>query len=160
MVIKIIESEIKIKQDWHIHSYHSCDCDGIYYGMNLDDLPAEAEQIGILQYGISDHIHTDYNKPDLISSKKHYDLVLSRNPDLKGKFHFGVEVSCMSEWELEKIRNGDYSGDIIYGIRKGGPPNTKPAITLDKHDIDFTTSSDIIRKAGIDLTKKMFQPDK
>ena len=121
-----------IKQDWHIHSEHSCDC----ACMRMEDLVAETAKTGILNYGVSDHLHTSYNMPDIINSKKNYDLIISKNPVLKDSFHFGIEISCVSEWELDKIRIGDYQGDVTYGLRNGGPPNAKPAIGIDKTYIE------------------------
>ena len=122
---------MKIKQDWHIHSEYSCDeaC------LRMEDLIAEAEQLGIKEYGISDHLHTNYNMPDIANSKKHYDTIISKNPSLKEKFHFGIEVSCVSEWELDKIRRGDYQGNVTYGLREGGPVNAKAAIAVDREYI-------------------------
>ena len=118
---------MKIKQDWHIHSEHSCDdaC------LKMEDLVAEAGRIGILDYGISDHLHTGYNAPDIDASRKNYESIISQNPALKGKFHFGIEASCVSAWELDKIAKGDYVGNITYGIRSGGPKNAAPAIAVD-----------------------------
>ena len=118
---------MKIKQDWHVHTEHSCDgaC------LRMDDLIAEAEQTGILKYGVSDHLHTSYNMPDIVNSRKNYESIISKNPVLKDRFHFGIEVSCVSEWELEKIRTGDYTGNVTYGLREGGPKNAKPAIGID-----------------------------
>lgn len=123
---------MKIEQDWHIHSEHSCDgaC------LKMEELIIEAEQTGILNYGISDHLHSSYNMADIINSKKNYDAIISKNPALKEIFHFGIEASCMSEWELDKIRKGDYRGDATYGIRQGGPKNAKPAIDIDKGSIE------------------------
>ena len=123
---------MKIKQDWHIHSAHSCDdaC------LEMEHLAFESEQMGILDYGISDHLHTRYNMPDIIASKKSYDSIISKNPALKHRFRFGVEASCVSEWEIDKIRRGDYQGNITYGIRGGGPPDAKPAMDLDRADME------------------------
>ena len=125
---------MKITQDWHIHSEYSCDdaC------LKMEDLVAETEQIGILDYGVSDHLHTGYNTPDIINSRKHYESVISKNPALKGKFHFGIEISCVSQWELDKISNGDYNHteNITYGIRSGGPKNAAPAIAADSSYIE------------------------
>jgi len=121
-----------IKQDWHIHSEHSCDgaC------LNMADLVIETEQLGILNYGISDHLHTSYNIPDMVNSRKCYDSIISKNPALKKRFYFGIEVSCVSEWELGKIRIGDYQGDVTYGLRRGGPPNSELGIGIDREYIE------------------------
>ena len=123
---------MKINQDWHIHTESSCDeaC------MKMEDLVHEAKRLGIQNFGVSDHLHTDWNMPDIVNSKKQYDLLLSKTPELKQRFHFGVEVSCVSDWELDKIRRGDYSGDITYGLRRAAPQSAKPAVAIDREIIE------------------------
>ena len=120
------------RDDWHIHSIHSCDgaC------MKMEDLVSGTAAAGIINYGITDHIHTQFNYPDIVESRKSYEA-----NRLKG-FHFGVEISCVSEWELDKVKRNDYSGDITYGIRQGGFPGCKLAIALDEgyiesHSIEY-----------------------
>lgn len=112
--------------DWHIHSTHSCDgaC------MLVSDMITGAHEKGIERFGITDHIHTPYNYPDIDASRKEFDK------NRTSGFYFGVEVSCVSEWELNKVKNGDYIGDITYGIRKGGPAGGKLAISLDEELIN------------------------
>ena len=48
---------MKITTDWHIHSRNSCDqaC------MTLADLVKGAGEQGIVDYGLTDHIHTPQN---------------------------------------------------------------------------------------------------
>ncbi|MCL2518229.1 MAG: PHP domain-containing protein [Oscillospiraceae bacterium] len=117
---------MKIKQDWHIHTEYSCDsaC------LNMDDLIVEAESLGIEEFGVTDHLHTIVNRPDMINSRKHYDAIIAKNPALKEKFHFGIEISCVSEWELDLIHKGEHQ-DAVYGLRNGGPANAKPALDLE-----------------------------
>ena len=107
--------------DWHIHSTHSCDgaC------MEIKDLVKGTEAAGIKRYGITDHIHTPFNYPDIMESRRSYEA-----NRVEG-FHFGVEVSCVSQWELDRISRGDYSGDITYGIRQGGSAGCALAIAID-----------------------------
>lgn len=114
------------KDDWHIHSIHSCDgaC------MKMEDLVRGTEKAGITHYGITDHIHTPFNYPDIVASRKAYE------DNKKENFHFGVEVSCVSTWELEKVKNNDYSGNITYGIREGGSPGCDLAVAIDEEFID------------------------
>ena len=128
---------MKIKQDWHIHSEHSCDdaC------LKMEDLVTEAGSLGIENYGVSDHLHTYYNLPDIENSRMNYDAIIAGNPGLKEKFRFGLEISCVSEWELNRILKGDYTGKPVYGIRRGGPSNTRPAIAID---------DEYVKKMGFD----------
>lgn len=123
-----------ITDDWHIHSEHSCDgaC------MKIENLVIGASEKGIKRFGITDHIHTQFNYPDIINSRKAYDYNRSEN------FIFGVEVSSVSQWELDKIDSGA-KGNLTYGIREGGPANAQLAIAIDEeyialNDIKFVVA--------------------
>lgn len=113
-----------IKDDWHIHSTHSCDgaC------MKMKNLVTGAADRGIMRYGITDHIHTPFNYPDIINSRRAYDDNYSEG------FYFGVEVSSVSVWELNMIKAGA-KGNLTYGIREGGPPGGDLAIAIDEEYI-------------------------
>lgn len=54
--------------DWHIHSRNSCDeaC------MEVPVLIRMAADKGIRDYGLTDHIHTPFNLPDLAASRKEF----------------------------------------------------------------------------------------
>ena len=114
-----------ITSDWHIHSGNSCDgaC------MTVAELVQRAAEKGIRRYGLTDHVHTLCNMPDIDASRKEY---LASRPG--ENFHFGVEVSCVSQWELDEIASGKYEAPI-YGIREGGPEGAPPAIVLTKEHI-------------------------
>ena len=101
----------RITSDWHIHSQNSCDgaC------MLVSDLVQKAAEKGIADYGLTDHIHTPYNLPDLVASRKEF---LSNSPS--PHFHFGTEASCVSQWEIEEVAAGKHRRPT-YGLRKGGP---------------------------------------
>ncbi len=117
---------MQITSDWHIHSCDSCDesC------MNQADLIADALACGIQDFGISDHLHTPYNLPDIEASRRTYDSV-SPSP----RFHFGVEVSSVSQWEIDEVASGRY-GNPIYGVRQGGPASPALAIGLTAADTE------------------------
>ncbi len=107
--------------------------------MKMDSLVKGAAVNGIERYGITDHIHTQYNYPDILNSKKAY----KENQD-EG-FFFGIEVSCVSEWELNLISSGFVYDNITYGIRQGGPRNGPLAIAINEefiksHDIKFVVA--------------------
>jgi hypothetical protein len=94
--------------------------------MAVADLVSGAEGKGIRDYGLADHVHTPFNLPDLAASRKEYD---ENRP--APSFHFGVEASCVSQWEIDEIVSGRYQGrPPVYGLRAGGPPNAAPAIAL------------------------------
>ncbi len=121
-----------INNDYHIHTNNSCDGASMPYEV----LIKKAKEKGIKDYGVTDHIHTPYNFPDII--KSHQAFLKNKVPGM----HFGVEVSSVTTWELNKISKGDYEGNITYGIREGGPKETNLAIAIDevfikKYDIEF-----------------------
>ncbi|MBN1675270.1 MAG: hypothetical protein JXR37_29790 [Kiritimatiellae bacterium] len=110
---------MRITSDWHIHSRNSCDsaC------MLISDLVTEARAAGITDLGLTDHIHTPYNLPDLARSREEY-LSVSPSP----RFHFGVEVSCVSQWELDELASGRYEDTYrVYGLRRAAGPAGGPA---------------------------------
>jgi histidinol phosphatase-like PHP family hydrolase len=98
--------------------------------MEVSVLIRMADNKGILDYGLTDHIHTAFNLPDLSASRKEF---IENNPP--PNFHFGVEVSCVSQWEIDEIAKGKYSLPV-YGLRTGGDSGCQLAIGLDKDDID------------------------
>lgn len=115
-----------ITSDWHIHSRNSCDgaC------MIVSELISAAADKGIRDYGLTDHIHTPFNLPDLDASLEEY-----RASEPPPYFHFGVEVSCVSQWEIDEISTGNYDAPV-YGLRSGGPANGPLTIGLGAEDIE------------------------
>jgi len=121
---------MRITSDWHIHSRNSCDSASLV----VADLIAEAAAKGITAYGLTDHINVWTNLPDIERARKEYEE--SCPPPC---FRFGVEVSCVSQWELDLIAAGTESP--VYGIRTGGPESAALALALtDEH----------IRRLGIE----------
>ena len=116
---------MKLVSDWHIHSRNSCDgaC------MTVSDLVREAEEKGICDFGLTDHLHTPYNLADIARSREEF---LSTTPS--SRFHFGVEVSCVSQWELDEIASGQHD-DPVYGLRSGGQDGCDLAIGITAEDL-------------------------
>ncbi len=116
---------MKITSDWHIHSRNSCDgaC------MAVSDLVSEAAEMGIRDFGLTDHIHTPYNLPDIARSRDEF-LANDSSPH----FHFGIEVSCMSQWEIDEIAAKEYDKPV-YGLRSGGKQGCALAIGITAEDI-------------------------
>jgi len=110
--------KMPIRSDWHIHSRNSCDgaC------LSVRELVKQVQGKGIVDFGLADHLHTHYNLPDIANSRKEF---LANNP--AAHFHFGIEVSCVSQWELDEIATGKYD-HLVYGLREGGPAGGKLAI--------------------------------
>lgn len=130
-----------ITTDWHIHTKYSCDsaC------MEFEDLVKDAKELGITDFGVSDHYHSRLQEPDIKASREAYDKILEKHPELKGHFHFGIELSAMSEWEINKIAKGDYTDFPVVGIRTGGPKNSPVVFDYDeefaeKYGIEYVVS--------------------
>lgn len=118
---------MKITSDWHIHSRNSCD----QAAMAIEDLILEAEAKGIKDFGITDHLFTPHNLPDLSKSRAEYDQC---NPS--PRFHFGVEASSVSRWELDQLAADPHCvPNPAYGIRSGGPSDTVPAIGIAREEL-------------------------
>jgi len=83
---------------------------------------------GIRDFGVTDHFHSPLQLPDMESSRREFDGI-PPSPHV----HFGVEVSCMSAWELAQIAAGGHD-DAIYGIRSGGPAGGALAIGFTAYD--------------------------
>lgn len=107
---------MKLISDWHIHTHHSCDCPRPE-GATLARLFAQIEASGITHYGISDHLHTAFNVPELEASRAEYDT-LPPSPNR----HFGVEVSVLREYDFSQ--NAAAANPSPYGKCPGGPPDT------------------------------------
>jgi histidinol phosphatase-like PHP family hydrolase len=118
---------MRITTDWHIHSRSSCDsaC------MTIADMIQGAKASGITDFGVTDHLQTPINLPDLEASRREFDAC---DPD--PRFHFGVEVSSVSKWELEELPRRTFDSPPIWGIRDGGPEGAEPTIGLTQADID------------------------
>ena len=121
---------MKIRQNLHIHSMHSCDsaCAA------LNDIQNEMLSLGMTEFGVSDHLHTHYNLCDIQSARN--DFLAYRRPK---QFHFGIEISAVSQWECEKIAAGDYEiikDDPVYGLRfTEGPAGSPVCIGITAEEI-------------------------
>ena len=116
-----------IRSDWHIHSHCSCDsaC------LTFEDLISDAKALSLTDFGITDHYHTRIQEPDIAASRAEYDAALVRHPELAGHFHFGIEATLVSEWEVGKIASGEYTELPVYGLRTGGPAHSPVLLDFD-----------------------------
>ena len=128
---------MKITQNLHIHSHHSCDSGCA----KLEDIRKDHEALGIQHFAVTDHLHSQYNISDIESCR--HDFLGWNFP---ANFHFGIEVSLIACWERDRIAAGDFiaKGDVpIYGFRD----DTRP---FDGNMcIDLT--EDDIRKYGLEF---------
>ncbi len=118
-----------LTSDWHWHSRNSCDCKRGSIPTTMAETAAAIRSKGITDFGVTDHIHTPLNQPDLDASRREFDS-MPPSPHV----HFGVEISCVSVWELEQIASGGHT-DAVYGLRTGGPANAELAIGITESDI-------------------------
>ena len=130
-----------ITSDWHIHTHCSCDSASLQF----ETLIKEAKENGITDFGVSDHYHTRINEPDIAASRKEYEAVIAAHPELKGHFHFGIEATLVSEWEVEKIKNKEYHTLPEYGMRVGGPAHAPVIFDMDdefmeKYKLDYVVA--------------------
>lgn len=117
-----------ITTDWHMHSRNSCDCRDGDFKTTMAEMTADITAHGILEYGITDHIHTFINLPDLYASRAEFD---SLTPDPRR--HFGAEASVVSVWEIAELATGSH-GSPAYGLRSGGQPGCELAIGLSEEE--------------------------
>jgi len=102
---------MRVDMDWHNHSHHS-PCSGA--NASLATLVAEAHKAGMKEFGLSDHLHCRLNIPALRAARKEFDEMAP----IPG-FHFGVEVSCLRERDLEENDAKGAEGSI-FGVQRGG----------------------------------------
>jgi len=117
---------MKLTSDWHIHTRNSCDSASLL----VADLVAGARAQGILDFGITDHIHTPFNLPDLVASRQEY---LESDPSRR--FHFGIEASCVSQWEMDEVATGRHANPV-YGLRSGGPAWGPLALGIGREEME------------------------
>ena len=118
---------MKITTDWHIHSHNSCDCRG--RGMTMRQIIEGAAAVGITDFGVAEHLHSRVNMPDIVASRDEF--VASSPP---ARFHFGLEATCMRQWELDEIAAGGHE-DAEWGIPDRGPGGGPFAIDLGERDV-------------------------
>lgn len=99
--------------DWHIHTHHSCDCPQPE-GATLAKVCAQIEAAGITHYGISDHLHTAFNVPEIEASRAEFDT-LPPSPNR----YFGVEVSMLREYDI--VSNAIADTPTPWGKWPAGP---------------------------------------
>lgn len=122
------------KQDWHIHSVASYD--GF---ITLDELIKRAKEYGLTQFGISDHVNYPFMIEHLKMARK---LFLYRNEKVEG-FHFGVELTTMSKFEIEYSR--------FYRFERGYrlPGYVRPDVE-GQDPLDFPMTEEEIRELRVE----------
>ena len=132
---------MQLKQDFHIHTHCSCDS----ASASIAEIVRGCQAAGYEHFGISDHLHTKFNMPDIEIARKEF-LEFGTVPG----FHFGIEVTCATEWECEKIARRDYASCFtcevngkkfqtmtpIDGVMYGGPANGPLMVDLTQEDIE------------------------
>ncbi len=115
--------------DWHMHTRNSCDCKEAPIPTTMAETVDSVRAAGVTDFGVTDHLHTPFNLPDIVASRREFDGLPPSS-----HLHFGIEVSCVSAWELAEIATGRHANPV-YGLRAGGPANGEMAIGLSAEDI-------------------------
>lgn len=132
---------MQLKQDFHIHTHCSCDS----ASAAIAEIVRGCQAAGYEHFGISDHLHTKFNMPDIEIARKEF-LEFGK---VEG-FHFGIEITCATQWECEKIAKRDFASCFtcevngrkfqtmtpIDGIMYGGPADGPLMVDLTQEDID------------------------
>ena len=115
-----------LDMDWHIHSRHS-PCRGAQGA--LREIARQAAGLALREFGVTDHLHCQLNVPAIEAARREFDA-LGVTPG----FHFGVEVSCLREWDLYQnaVRGAEGS---IYGVQAGPGPNGGPLTIFLPHEL-------------------------
>lgn len=127
--------------DLHIHTHCSCDS----ASASISHIMEACKKMGYEHYGISDHLHTHFNFPDIEIARKEF-LELEARP---ANFHFGLELTCATKWECEKIAKRDYASCFTYllnghpfqtmtpidGVMYGGPANGPLYLDITKEEM-------------------------
>lgn len=110
-----------INSDYHIHSMFSPEesCKE----SSLKKILEKAYSVGLSAFGISDHLHCEFNIPYLEKARNEYDRIKTDIP-----FYFGVEVSVLREYDLEKNRKAKKPS--LYAHQEGGPTDSPLVIYL------------------------------
>lgn len=112
---------MRLKTDWHIHTRHS-PCG--WGEASLARLAADASAAGLTAIGVTDHLHCAMNEPTLRACRSEYD---SLRCDME--VHFGVEVTAIRKWDLERNDSLGMDGNIS-GFHTGGPADGELTIHL------------------------------
>lgn len=112
----------------------------------MEHIIEACNKMGYKEFGISDHLHTHFNYPDIEIARREF-LELKERPE---NFHFGLELSCSNEWECEKIAKRDFTSGFTYmlkgvpfrtltpidGVMYGGPPDGPLYLDITREEIE------------------------
>lgn len=129
------------QHDLHIHTHCSCDsaC------ASIDKIMEAGKKMGYRHFGISDHLHTHFNLPDIEVAGKEF-----METERPANFHFGLEITCATQWECEKIARRDYTSCFTYilngtpfrtitpidGVMYGGPPDGPLYLDITREEME------------------------
>lgn len=109
--------------DYHIHSCYSPEesCKT----SKLERVVEKAAAAGIVSFGISDHLHGKINLPSLRKAREEFNRIETA-PGIK--FFFGLELSCLREWDMEE----NEKTPSIWVVHSGGPVDSPLTVYLDE----------------------------
>jgi len=118
---------MQIRFDCHVHTHHSpCGKDDA----TLERLARRIRDAGTLRWGVTDHLFTERNVPDLEAARQEFDAL-----DHEGRAVFAVEASVLRTWDIKQTRT---TGNI-WGYHPGGPKGT----------LDLYLPDDLVERLGI-----------
>lgn len=82
--------------DWHIHTEASYDATLPY-----EELITRAKELGIEEFGITDHVNYPFMEKHLRISKDMFKRKMRQHADNPPKMHFGVELTTMSAFQTK-----------------------------------------------------------
>jgi len=112
---------MEVQCDWHSHSRHS-PCGKPQATMAL--MLSQAREAGIRHLGVTDHINCRLNDAALLAARAEFDAL-----DASNGLYFGLEVSCLRQYDLERNDERGEDGEI-YGYQNDGPADGELALYL------------------------------
>ncbi len=121
------EVEMNFRNDYHIHSCYSPE--EACRPNTLERIVKRVVDVGLVSFGISDHLHGKINMPFLVKAREEFD----RTKVPEGfQFFFGLEVSCLREWDMQENERTP----SIYVVHKGGPEDSPLTVYLNKEVLE------------------------
>ena len=118
---------MQILFDCHVHTRHSpCGNDAA----EVDRLAELVPRAGTPRWGLTDHLFTERNVPDLEAVRADYDAL----PD-RSNVVFSVEASVLRDWDIRRTR----MTRNIWGWHPGGPKGT----------LDLFLPDELVEQLGI-----------
>jgi len=84
----------------------------------------QAARQGVQHFGVTDHLHCRLNLPGIENCRREFDALGPVNG-----FHFGIEVSCLREWDIQQNDARGANGSR-FGVQPDGPDDSDLTVFL------------------------------